>query len=376
MPLIVISAASKFNDRHIRTQEALGPPEGHQQQQTDAQQPDEQQLQPLGRAGAVQGPPFAESQLHQRPVAEEMKGPISSPPVSGAPKSEPAICWSNGAGGERPPPYAFWGPHWGSEDTGGFALGERRPLKRSSGWGPGGPLRGLAPLEEGPSGQSRGAPVLRSAQGPEGPTGDPAQGRPISPNSGNTGSPPSLLFGGAQGSGPLGRGVATGPQQPPLALHFIKNAADAIRWVLQRRRSGVGGPPGALFGGPTQVPYSWGPGAPVCGGRQQQIMLVPRSLSKEAMQRPRKAMSMGPGMEAADALNEGPPVLTFSPSLPAVAVAAATQAAATAEAAAAPVDPRAERSKASARPPVFGGPESTMGAAPRARGRSWSAGGP
>lgn len=28
MPLIVISAASKFNERHIRSQEALGPPEG------------------------------------------------------------------------------------------------------------------------------------------------------------------------------------------------------------------------------------------------------------------------------------------------------------------------------------------------------------
>ncbi|KAL8271404.1 hypothetical protein Esti_004605 [Eimeria stiedai] len=377
MPLIVISAASKFNDRHIRTQEALGAPEGPQQQQPDPQQLAEQQLQPLRQAGALQGPPFADSHLYQQPMAEEVEEFISSPPVKGAPKSEPPVCWSDGATGVRAPSHVSWGPHWGSEDTGGFALGERRTAKRSNGWGPGGPPRSFVPLDEGASGQNRGGALIRSAPGQGSPPGDSGQGRPISPSSGSAGAPFPLPFGGPHESGPLGRGGAVGaPQQSPLALHFIKNAADAIRWVLQRRRLGVGGPPGAPFGGPTQLQYSWGPGAPLCGGPQQQMMLVPRSLSREAMQRPRKAMSRRPGLEAAGTPNKGHPILTSSPSLSAFAVCAAKQAAAAAEAAAAPVDPRVERSKASARPPVFEGSESTSVAAHRSRGRSRSAVGP
>ncbi|KAL8441354.1 hypothetical protein Emag_007254 [Eimeria magna] len=373
MPLIVISAASKFNDRHIRTQEALGPPEGSQQQQPDPQQLVEQQLQPFRQAGALQGPTSADYHLYQQPVAEEAEEPASSLPVNGVPKSEPPMCWSDGSAGVRAPSEASWGPPWGSEDTGGFALGERRVAKRSNGWGSGGPSRSLGPPDEG-FGQSRGAPLLGSAPGQGGPPSDPMQGRPISPNSGSAGGPPlSLLFGGPHGSGPLGRGVATGaPQQPPLALHFIKNAADAIRWVLQRRRSGVGGLPGPPFGGPLQPQYSWGPGAPVCGGPQQPMMLAPRSLSKEAMQRPRKAMSLGPGLEAADPPNEGPSLFTSSPSLS--AVTAAAQAAAAAEAAAVPLDARGERSKACAgRSPLF---ESATGSPSRSRGRSRSAVGP
>ncbi|KAL8435131.1 hypothetical protein Efla_006352 [Eimeria flavescens] len=383
MPLIVISAASKFNDRHIRAQEALGPPDGMQQPQELLQ---EQQLQPhtQGTPAAPQepleGPLVASSLLSSQASTDKVGMPPRAPTREQSPLWGASFCLTEGASKVGDPYFAAWGPSRGPDDAGGFALGERRSARRSNGWAPGatGALVGSGIHYREAAGHSAalpgapGAPLSASTQGP--PPRDAGRGGPIFHSSGSLGAPSSLPFGGPRSSGLVAGGLSFGaPQQPPLALHFLKNAADAIRWVLQRRRPGLGSPLGAP--GPSSsmgahMQYPWGPGPPLFAGSQQQLVLLPNSLSREAAQRPHRAVSLGLGGQHEE-----------SDAPAAAAVTAPAAAAATPEAGTGSAAVRAEGSGAPRRTPAPLGaplraPAGAPPASPSRRPRSWSCLGP
>lgn len=231
----------------------------------------------------------------------------------------PLFRWGEGSSPNGPPYYAGWGPSGAPQETGGFALGEWRSGRKSNGAHPahpGGLFRG-GPYEGAP----QRAPIQFRVSSPT--PSVPSQsglGGPFSPNGGGTGTP-SPVFGLTHA------GLHGAPQHPPLAMHFIKGAADAIRWVLQRRRSGVGVPHGGppSVGAPQQ--YTWGaPGAPMFSGpqQQQQLHMLPQSRSKEAVEGPRKVFPSVIGLRPAPGEEHGP--------FPAAAAAGAAEGAAAAAA--------------------------------------------
>lgn len=192
--------------------------------------------------------------------------------------------WCEGPSNQLAPHRASWGSSGALHEAGGFALGEWRQGRRSTG----GPLgRGF---------QSRGglqqeAPLFFSQASPyvthTPPTGtafrevppSAGSGAAVSSNGSCTRTPSMVFRGGGSHGGPHGGPLGT-PQQQPLAMHFLKSAADAIFWVLQRRRSNVGGPSGGV-----RQQHVWSP--------QQHMMPLSPFRARGSMQSPRKAFSLG-----------------------------------------------------------------------------------
>lgn len=305
MPLIVISAASKFNERHVRSQEALGASDGVPLPQEQPQPQEEQMQQPKQGGGPegplFQGPPFLEQE--------------TMPPWGQAAASQQG-CSLNGSEGipyNSVPYYPAWSEPAGSggtrgpQETGGFALGDSRSGKRSS-IGPQVDLFKGVPPPGGLLATSAGlqAPSRPHSAAAQSPPSIRARGGPnsLSGSVCSTGTP-SPLFGLQHGSGSLGGPPRGAPQQPALAVHFIKSAADAIRWILQRRRSGTGIPPGGTsMGAP---PYPWGPGTPppfLSPQQQQQLVMLPQSCSQEAVDCSRKVLPMGIALREKTGKNE------------------------------------------------------------------------
>ncbi|XP_026191241.1 uncharacterized protein LOC34618391 [Cyclospora cayetanensis] len=276
MPLIVVSAASKFNERHIRTQEALTRPLSE------------------GKTGV----PFFHAQLDCPATSRRVDGVLQEKLHS----TENLGLANNGALSN-----AAWGPPWGPLPAGGFALGEWRSGRKSNTNFSVAPLRGSFHEE------------IPSFQAPQFPLQSPARTIAATQESVPQGSLPppfrdtqasSALFG-------LSQGVTGTPPQQALAVHFIKSAADAIRWVLQRRRSGVGASP-VLPSVALPGQYPWAPGAPIFGGPVQQVLHQSHSAKPVGSNSPRKAMSMGEALRT-------PTDEELSPSVPAASSPAAAQ---------------------------------------------------